>query len=129
MDGESTTRLGTCRFCHQQRYVEHVDENLSQNEINDIATRECDCEEAARARELSNSVRAVAYSIGKNENIYQEVKDAITGCLEPIAEGYIQSVTMKVDDLTTVKISLKKGRLTCVHTIKEDTVMDEMGEH
>ena len=80
-------------------------------------------------RELSNSVRAVAYSIGKNENIYQEVKDAINGCLEPIAEGYIQSVTMKVDDLTTVKISLKRGRLTCVHTIKEDTVMDEMGEH
>lgn len=129
MSEEKTTRLGMCRHCHQQRYVECVDEELNQAEIDDIATRECDCEDARRARELSNSVMAVAESIRRNAEMYTEVKDAITACLEPVAEGYIQSVSMKVDDLTTVKISLKKGRLTCVRTVKEDTVIDEIGEH
>lgn len=129
MSEEKTTRLGTCRHCHQQRYVECVDIELSQGEIDDIATRECDCEDARRARELSNSVLAVSESIRRNASMFREVKEAITACLEPVAEGYIQNITMRVDDLTTVKISLKKGRLTCVRTVKEDTVIDEIGEH
>ena len=102
---------------------------MSQEEIDEIATAECDCEDARRARELSNSVNAVAYSIRKNESLCREIKEAIMACLKPVALGEIQNVTMKVDDLTTVKINVKKGRLTCVRTVKEDTVIDEIGEH
>ena len=61
--GKEKTQLGTCRFCHQQRFVEHADESLTLEELNEIASMECDCEEARRARELANSVRAVANHI------------------------------------------------------------------
>lgn len=126
---ERVEKVGTCRFCHQQRYVEHVDESMSQEEVDEIASIECDCEEAMRARELSNSVRAVEESIRRNASLVKEVREGVCGLLKPVALGYIQNVTVKVDDLTTLKISIKKGRLTCVKTVKEDTIIDEMGGH
>lgn len=128
MRKEKTESLvGTCRFCNQQRFVEHADPELSQAALDEIASMECDCDEARRARELSNSVRAVANNINHSIELTQEVREAIIGLLKPTAELLIQSATIKVDDLTTVKVAIKNGRLSCVKTVKENTTIDEIG--
>lgn len=123
------TLVGTCRFCHQQRFVEHADPTLTQEDINEIATVECDCEDARRERELMNSVRAVSQNVNHSIGLTREVREAVIGLLKPIAMGLIQSATIKVDDLTTVKVSIKNGRLSCAKTVKENTTIDEIGGH
>lgn len=125
----SETLVGTCRFCHQQRFVEHADPTLTQEDINEIATVECDCEEAMRERELMNSVRAVSQNVNQSVKLAREVREAVIGLLKPIAMGLIQNANIKIDDMTTVKVSIKNGRLTCVKTVKENTTVDEIGGH
>lgn len=122
-------KIGTCRFCHQQRFVEHADDTLTQEALDEIATVECDCDEALRERELMNSVRAVSHNIDYSVGLTGEVREAIIGLLKPTAMSLIQSATIKVDDLTTVKVSIKNGRLSCVKTVKENTTIDEIGGH
>lgn len=123
------TLVGTCRFCHQQRFVEHADSSMTQADLDKVATVECDCEDAMRERELMNSVRAVSSNVNHSVGLPREVREAVIGLLKPIAMSLIQSATVKVDDMTTVKVSIKNGRLSCVKTVKENSTIDEIGEH
>ena len=122
-----TERVGTCRFCYEQRWVEHIEEDASQETINEIASLECDCIDAKRARELSNSVEAVKGNIDRNMELLRPVKEALKACLEPIAAGEMVKASFRIDDLTTATVCIKQGRLTCVQTRKEDIIVDEIG--
>lgn len=122
------TRMGTCYYCHQQRFVEAVDTETTQEEVNEIATRECDCEEARIARELSNTVAAVKRNIEENMDLRPDLETAVKAMLEPVAAGQAKNCTIKVDDNTVIKIYVNKGRLNCVRTIKENMTINEMGQ-
>ncbi len=123
------TAIGTCWFCGQQRYVEHVTEGMDAEQINILATDECDCEEAKRARELRNSIRAVGVSIEENLGVPRVLREAIKGLLEPVAAGIAENATIKVNSQTTIKIMIKEGRLQCVKTVKDSLTVDEIGGH
>lgn len=122
------TRTGTCYYCHQQRFVEHCSTDMTQDEVNEEATRECDCDEARIARELSNTVAAVKRNIEENMDLRPDLKEAVKAMLEPVAAGQAKNCTIKVDDNTVIKINVSKGRLNCVRTVKENMIVNEMGQ-
>lgn len=122
------TLTGVCAFCGQERFVEHVHPDTPQKELDEIATNECTCDEAQIAREVRNSVEAVKRNVHKKMSMPEELQNAVEGMLYPVATGQAIACTIKVDDDTTIKIRVTKGRLICTRTVKEDTTVNEIGE-
>lgn len=87
-------RTGTCRYCHQQRFVE-VPEDADEEEINDTATEECDCEEALQAKERQQKIEAAQTWAG---NVFTPGPqlDTVLSDIRAVAERKVESVTIKI---------------------------------
>lgn len=122
-------KLGSCYYCHQQRYV-MAEDHWTQGQIDRQATWDCDCDEAREIRERRNSIDVVKNYIDESMGeMHPDIRNGIKSLLDPVAAGRIKKVSLRIDDITTVVISVKRNRLTCVRTIKDDLTIDEMGGH
>lgn len=94
-----TRQTGFCRYCNQARMIEALD-GLSAADLNELASQECDCDEATRQRERRAKMEAAgawAKNIFSNQNgQLQTVLCAIRSTFE----GAIDYVTIKIGKQT-----------------------------
>ena len=119
---------GTCAYCGQSRFVK-----IFPGENPDtVATRECECSEARQERELQNTIHATKKGMDKRlKNISEDMLESLKSWVEPIARNELDSVTVKLDAVTAIKIVMKKDKPTCIvskHDIQEIDEMDGVTE-
>lgn len=94
-----TKQTGFCRYCNQARMID-APEGLSAADLNELASEECDCDEATRQRERRAKMEAAgawAQNVfSKQDGQLQTVLCAIRSTFE----GAIDYVTIKIGKQT-----------------------------
>ena len=90
-----TQQSGFCKYCNQLRLIE-APEGSSPADLNELATRECDCNEAIRQRERRAKMEA-AGAWAKNVFSNQDGQLQVTLCaIKATFDGAIDYVTLKI---------------------------------
>lgn len=114
-----TRQTGFCRYCNQARMIEAPD-GLSAADLNELASQECDCDEATRQRERRAKMEAAgawAKNIFSNQNgQLQTVLCAIRSTFE----GAIDYVTIKIGKQTH-KIDTDSDGMIRIRTTLRDS--------
>lgn len=104
---EATT--GICKYCHQIRVIEHVKEGTSQEDRDEIATSECDCEGATKARNLEYQIARGQAAIDRIAGKDKNVAAVLNAGLRATAEGGIRSIQVKTGSGVKYQMSAKKN--------------------
>lgn len=92
-------KTGFCKYCHQARMVE-VPETLPDMDVNDVATEECDCDDARRQRERRARMEAAGLW-AKNTFSAQAGQLQVALCaIRSTFEGAVDFVTIKIGKRT-----------------------------
>lgn len=122
-NGTMTESQGTCEFCGQSRFVKI----FPGEDPNTVATRECECSEARQERELQNTIHAVKKGMDKRlKNISDDLRESIKSWVEPVARYELDSIAVKLDASTIIKIVNKKDKPTCIVSKHDVLEIDEM---
>lgn len=112
------TQQGECKFCHQQRQI-IVGKEVSEEEANEIATNECNCDDAKAWQTKRDAVHTAEAWIEAQEfprNIENFFKLAVNRCTD---ESFDQ-VTIKRGIVTyTIKPGTKGVRIQQKETISK----------
>lgn len=103
----SETTTGICKYCHQIRVIEHVKEDASQEERDNIATSECDCEGATEARNLEYQIARGQAAIDRIAGKDKNVAAVLNAGLRATAEGGIRSIQIKTGSGVKYQMSAK----------------------
>lgn len=121
--GKMIDRQGDCAYCGQSRFVKI----FPGEDPNTVATRECECSEARQERELQNTIHAVKKGMDKRlKNISDDLRESIKSWVEPVARYELDSIAVKLDASTIIKIVNKKDKPTCIVTKHDVLEIDEM---
>ena len=121
--GEMFDSQGECAYCGQSRFVKI----FPGEDPNTVATRECECSEARQERELQNTIHAVKKGRDKRlKNISDNLRESIKSWVEPVARYELDSVAVKLDASTIIKIVNKKDKPTCIVSKHDILEIDEM---
>ena len=121
--GEMIDSQGDCAYCGQSRFVKI----FPGEDPNTVATRECECSEARQERELQNTIHAVKKGMDKRlKNISDNLRESIKSWVEPVARYELDSVAVKLDASTIIKIVNKKDKPTCIVSKHDILEIDEM---
>lgn len=100
MDG-----VGYCKFCGQSRMVRYTDE-LTQKDIDRLATEACRCEAAVQNVICMQKARNARYTISKLIDPYSEsAGKAMRWLADAVARDRIKSVTIRIDDRFVAKMA------------------------
>lgn len=93
---------GTCRHCGQYVLV-RVNEDATQEEINEAATLECGCSESKKDKEKQEEIRKCKSTI---KEIFGDTRVAVllTEAADDIREGTMMQMTLKLTKNTTAKV-------------------------
>lgn len=94
-----TRQTGFCRYCNQARMID-APEGLSAADLNELASEECDCDEATRQRERRAKMEAAG---AWAQNIFSKQNGQLQTVLCAIRstfEGAIDYVTIKIGKQT-----------------------------
>lgn len=123
--GRLITTTGTCKYCHNLVTIK-ADPEATEEERDKIASSECGCKDAQDAADADTSIRVMTENI---QSRYADMKDStklmLIAALKPVAYGYIDKVSVKVNDMVSIKIFRSKDGLNCTRTIKEDDNINE----
>ena len=123
--GRLETTTGTCKYCHYLVTIK-ADPNATEEEKDNIASSECGCKDAQQAADTDTAIRVMTENI---ESRYADMKEStrkmLVSALKPVAYGYIDRVSVKVNDRVSIKIFRSKDGLNCTRTIKEDDNINE----
>lgn len=121
--GEMTDSQGTCEYCGQSRFIKI----FPGEDPDKVATRECECSEARQERELQNTIHAVKKGMDKRlKNISDDLRESIKSWVEPVARYELDSIAVKLDASTIIKIVNKKDKPTCIVSKHDILEIDEM---
>ena len=121
--GEMIDSQGDCAYCGQSRFVKI----FPGEDPNTVATRECECSEARQERELQNTIHAVKKGMDKRlKNISDDLRESIKSWVEPVARYELDSIAVKLDASTIIKIVNKKDKPTCIVSKHDILEIDEM---
>lgn len=103
-------QLGTCRFCGQENMIV-VGRELSEEEIDELATMECKCQEAREYQSRKDSLNAAEAWIDAH-SWDEKTKEVFEKAAEAVVEKVVDRVTVKKDDFNyTIKMN-GEGHLT-----------------
>lgn len=126
--GRLETMTGTCKYCRNFVTIK-ADPDSTEEERDSIATSECGCKDAQKAADADTSIRVMTENINSR---YADMKDCtkqmLISALKPVAYGYIDKVSVKVNDRVSIKIFSSKDGLNCTRTIKEDDNINEWSQ-
>ncbi|MBR1623303.1 MAG: hypothetical protein IJ675_05280 [Pseudobutyrivibrio sp.] len=118
---ETTVSMVECRYCGQMHSVEHV-VGLSQEELVTMATSMCDCDEAIGETKRLEGVALAEKNIEKLLGKYAFVK-LLKPFADALAKQYLDSVTVKVDNVTATMSCNDKGKIILKKKVAlEDTL-------
>lgn len=123
--------MGTCRFCGQRRLVRYAG-GLTQEELDKIATDECNCDGAIKERniryETSKARTAVEKVIMPR---YQEAGAILKEAADSTAHGLFHAVTISLGDGAKATMTVnRKGAIsvklseTIITTIEDAVEME-----
>lgn len=127
MKGTVTT-TGTCKYCHQIRTIEHIDEDATQEKKDEIASSECNCKGAKEAREVDYRIQraeaAIRQIVSKKD---EDAAKIFTAGLRAMAEGDIQSIQVKAWNGMKYSMTRKEKKIVVksVETSEEESSGDE----
>lgn len=111
---------GACKHCGQIIILD-IDEDaaFSQQEIDELASKRCDCEIAKIQRDIENSISDAIEDVDKmfpeSENIRGYVKQAC----ELVGREYVENITIKIDSRTKAQIKkTTKGKIRVERVVK-----------
>lgn len=121
-------RSGTCKYCKQLRIIKNVptlkdgmdnDEEMLQQMYDDVATEECDCEEARKERDNAKAQTASDEALEALTKADDYLKDILAKARNQILlHPEFKGITLKVVDATTAEQRVYK-----LKTDKDDNVI------
>lgn len=100
------TGTGTCVFCGQNKIVQFAD-NLTDEDMDKLATQECSCEGASLERKVQHIAETARKAIKMIvEPKYEETAQAMEILADPMARDMIQSFQVVEGD--NVKVFMKR---------------------
>lgn len=112
---ESMSLTGMCRFCQQDRFVVGAGKCKNQEEINEIATFECNCEEGESWRERQTSAKQAKDKLAEmfiSETEMHAAEKYLRPAIEDIAENKISSISITLTEKVSASVSMNgKGKI------------------
>lgn len=112
---ESMSLTGMCRFCQQDRFVVGAGKCKNQEEINEIATFECNCEEGQSWRERQTSAQQAKDKLAEmfiSEMERNAAEKYLRPAIEDIAENRISSISITLTEKVSASVSMNgKGQI------------------
>lgn len=112
---ESMSLTGVCRFCQQDRFVVGAGNCTSQEEINEIATFECDCEEGESWRNRQTSAKQAKDKLAEmfiSEAESHAAEMYLRPAIEDVAENRIGSISIAINEKVSASVSMNgKGQI------------------
>lgn len=112
---ESMSLTGMCRFCQQDRFVVGAGKCKNQEEINEIATFECNCEEGQSWRDRQTSAKQAKDKLAEmfiSETESHAAEMYLRPAIEDIAENRISSISITLTEKVSASISMNgKGQI------------------
>lgn len=112
---ESMSLTGMCRFCQQDRFVVGAGKCKSQEEINEIATFECNCEEGESWRNRQTSAQQAKDKLAEmfiSETESHAAEMYLRPAIEDIAENRISSISITLTEKVSASVSMNgKGQI------------------
>lgn len=114
---------GTCRFCGQMRAMDQCPENSSKEDLQEMATRLCDCSEAVHYRVVQSQIESaqgkVTELFTENAEFYgfqplddEHILELINQIIILVANGWIKSGQVQLLGRNKAKISMtNKGEI------------------
>ena len=106
---------GMCRFCQQDRFVVGAGKFKNQEEINEIATFECNCEEGESWRERQTSAKQAKDKLAEmfiSETESHAAEMYLRPAIEDIAENRISSISITLTEKVSASVSMNgKGQI------------------
>lgn len=127
MKGTVTT-TGTCKYCHQIRTIEHIDEDATQEERDEIASSECNCKGAKEAREIDYQIQRAKAAIRQIASKKDEdAAEIFAAGLRAVVEGDIQSIQVKARNGMKYQMARKEKKIVVksIETNEEESSGDE----
>ena len=123
--GRMIDRTGVCKFCGQTRFVRAYPED-TEEQVNELAARECECSEAQKEQKIEQSVFSMSKKIDKQyEAAPAQLKVALKAVLRPICAGEIKKAGISCTDGNTYTVFSKEGKLKI---LKSRTDQEEISE-
>lgn len=123
MAKEKIARKGECKYCHGMRIV-NVEEDLPQEELDRIASEECDCTGAKFARKKEESKR---FAFEYVEGVFESNPEALAlmrAAIIAVSEDAIKRASMKVGKNTyTVSVN-NDGEIRIQNVYKDEDVQE-----
>ena len=109
-------KTGVCRFCGQNKLVE-VPDYLTEEEINEEASRECYCQGAKdyrKAKELEAMIEqqkmsARGTTLQLFHEDYPDIEKLLNSAIDPLAAHKFKKVSVTTDDGMSASIKWKDG--------------------
>ena len=109
--------FGTCRFCGQ-KVMTSVGDSCTQEEIDEAATRECQCEAAKAYNDKVYEAEVCEANIKSIIGEDSAVSQLFVSCIPLIQDDTISNITIKIKAGVTAKLGYNsKGNLVITKSI------------
>lgn len=125
---KTVVQYGVCEYCGQQvalQIPEWREDDFDQDALNFMATQNCSCKEGDSARKQRIEIESAKSTIDLyTKNVKEEcVRDIMMAAVEKIARAEIKSLTLKLWNGATYKMTEKDGH---VLTERSETITDSV---
>lgn len=114
--------FGECRYCGQQHSFEGVCD-MSEEQKTTIATSMCDCDDAILETKRLDGVALAEKNIDKLLGKYAFV-EFLKPFAEELAKDHLNSITVKVDNVTATMSCNDKGKIILKKKITEENTLE-----
>lgn len=113
------TRIARCKFCNQERTIICGEETTEEEAIN-IATDECNCEEAMTWQTKKDAVTTAQGWVDAQEDFGPATKEYFKASIDKVVDELVDSVTIKKGTMTyTIKRGTKGVKINQKETINK----------
>ena len=116
---EMLARKGECKYCHSMRIV-NSEEEMTQQDLDRIASEECDCEGANLARKKEESMTRAFEWV---ENIFKPKPEALSvmhAAIIAVSEAVIKRMSMKIGKNTYTVTMNNDGEIRISNVFKDE---------
>lgn len=115
---EKITVNGCCKYCGQIIAMQ-VDKEYSDEVLDELASKRCDCDTARELREVENAITEAIEDVDKMFPEREEVRGCIKQACDLVGHELIDSITVKIDSRTKTTIKkTTKGKIRVERVVK-----------
>lgn len=115
MQPAAAVTMGTCRCCGQKKVVPDA---MNQAEADLEATRNCNCQDGVAVRRQIAEKDTVAEML---PDVEEQVRGYVLETAQLIRQMDLAAVTIRLDEISTVKLKAKAGAVTITRTNKAES--------